>query len=161
MSSGVDSFYSKMFNLEGSASPSFPSTGAGGEMVYSTDGASGSLSGVPFGVLLFQSYSRTVTAYRDMWLKASTLLLDADALKLGSAGSTFKRIQHGTATLTGGTVTVANTSITVNSRIILTGQDNNVTGALRVSARSAGVSFTITSSAGTDSGVVAWQVIEP
>lgn len=64
----------------------------------------------------------------------------------------------GTAVLSSGTVTVSSTIVTANSRILLTAQDNNTTGALRVSARSAGVSFTITSSVGTDSGVVAYQI---
>lgn len=67
----------------------------------------------------------------------------------------------GVATLNAGTVVVNNTSVTANSRIQLTAQDNNSTGALRVSARTAGTSFTITSSNAADSGVVAWEIIEP
>jgi hypothetical protein len=69
--------------------------------------------------------------------------------------------KQGVATLAAGTVTVANTNVTASSRILLTGQDNNVVGALRVSARTAGTGFTITSSVGTDSGVVAWFISEP
>lgn len=69
--------------------------------------------------------------------------------------------KQGAATLTAGTVTVANTSVTANSRIFLTAQDNNSTGALRVSARTAGTSFTITSSNAGDSGVVAYEIFEP
>jgi hypothetical protein len=67
----------------------------------------------------------------------------------------------GVATLVSGTVVVSNTSITANTRVFLTGQNNSVTGALRVSARSAGASFTITSSNAGDSGVVAYMLIEP
>lgn len=69
--------------------------------------------------------------------------------------------KQGVATLVAGTVTVANTSVTANSRIFLTGQDNNVTGSLRVSARTASTSFTITSSNSGDTGVVAYEIFEP
>lgn len=69
--------------------------------------------------------------------------------------------KQGTATLAGGTKLVANTSVTANSRIFLTAQDNASTGALRVSARVAGTSFTITSSNAADSGVVAYEIFEP
>lgn len=68
----------------------------------------------------------------------------------------------GTATLVAGTVTVANTLVTANSRIQLTAQNSSGTpGALRVSARVAGTSFTITSTSGTDTCLVAWQITEP
>lgn len=69
--------------------------------------------------------------------------------------------KQGVATLVAGTVTVANTSVTANSRIFLTAQDNNTTGALRVSARTAGTSFVITSNNAGDSGVVAYEIFEP
>lgn len=69
--------------------------------------------------------------------------------------------KQGVATLVAGTVTVANTSVTANSRIFLTAQDDSSTGALRVSARTAGTSFTITSSNAGDSGVVAYEIFEP
>lgn len=85
------------------------------------------------------------------------------------AGTQFQGLQvkevangkQGVATLVAGTVTVANTSITANSRIFLTAQDNNTVGALRISARSVGVNFTITSSLNTDTGVVAFEIFEP
>lgn len=69
--------------------------------------------------------------------------------------------KQGIATLTAGTVVVPNTSVTLQSRIQLTAQDNNTTGACRVSAIAAGVSFTITSNNASDSGVVAYQISEP
>ena len=68
----------------------------------------------------------------------------------------------GVATLVGGTVTVNNTKVTANSRIFLTSQaDGGTPGALRVSGRVAGTSFTITSSSGTDTSTVAFQILEP
>lgn len=69
----------------------------------------------------------------------------------------------GTATLVGGTVTVSNTKVTASSRIFLTIQSlGTVTSpkAIAVTARIAGTSFTITSADGTDTSVVAWQIIE-
>lgn len=70
--------------------------------------------------------------------------------------------KQGTATLVAGTVTVANTSVTANSRIFLTSQvDGGTPGFLRVSARTAGTSFTITSGSATDTSTVAYEIFEP
>lgn len=70
--------------------------------------------------------------------------------------------KQGVATLAAGTVTVANTSVTATSRIFLTSQsDGGTVGFLRVSARTAGTSFAITSSSATDTSVVAYQIFEP
>lgn len=67
----------------------------------------------------------------------------------------------GTATLVGGTATVSNTSITANSRIFLTSNtDGGTPGWLRVSAKTNGTSFVITSSSGTDTSTVAWYIVE-
>lgn len=66
------------------------------------------------------------------------------------------------ATLVGGTVTVANTSVTATSEIFAFCQTPGGTpGWLRCSARVAGTSFTILSSSGTDTSVIAWQIFEP
>ncbi|MEU9048368.1 hypothetical protein AB0D63_43270 [Kitasatospora sp. NPDC048343] len=68
----------------------------------------------------------------------------------------------GVATLVAGTVTVANTSVTASTRIFLTAQTSGAApGALRVSTLTAGTSFVITSTSGTDTSVVAWLLIEP
>lgn len=68
----------------------------------------------------------------------------------------------GVATLSGGTVVVSTNKVTANSRIFLTAQSPGGTpGAVYVSARTAGTSFTITSTSGTDTSVVAWHIIEP
>lgn len=70
----------------------------------------------------------------------------------------------GIATLVAGTVTVSTTAVTANSRIFLTQQ--NISGvsvatAVAVSARSAGVSFTISSASGSDTSTIAWTIFEP
>ncbi len=70
--------------------------------------------------------------------------------------------KQGTAVLVAGTVTVADTSVTANSRIFLTSNlDGGAPGFVRVSARVAGTSFTITSSSGTDTSTIAYEIFEP
>lgn len=67
----------------------------------------------------------------------------------------------GTAFLVGGTVTVANTSITANSIIFLTSQvDGGVPGFLRITATTIGTSFVITSSSVADTSTVGWVIVE-
>jgi len=71
--------------------------------------------------------------------------------------------KQGVATLSAGTVTVSNTSVTASSRIFLTVQSLGtvaVPQALAVTARTAGTSFTITSSSITDTSVVAYEIFE-
>lgn len=68
----------------------------------------------------------------------------------------------GTATLVAGTVTVNTTAVTANSRVFLTAQTTGAgPGALRISARVAGTSFTITSTNAADTSSVAWMIVEP
>lgn len=68
----------------------------------------------------------------------------------------------GTATLAAGAATVATTKVTDTSRIfVFSNADGGTPGWLRVSARTAGTSFTITSSSGTDTSTVAWLILTP
>ena len=63
-----------------------------------------------------------------------------------------------------GTVTVANTSITANSRIFLTVQALGtvaVPSGYCVSARVPGTSFTILASVVTDTSTIAYEIFEP
>lgn len=79
-----------------------------------------------------------------------------------TSGVSLTRLRHGTATLTAGNATISDTSVTANTRIFLTSNTAGGTpGWLRVSARSAGASFTITSSSATDTSTVAYLEIEP
>lgn len=67
-----------------------------------------------------------------------------------------------TAAMTAGTITVANTSVTANSRIMLTSQATGGTvGGENVSTRTAATSFTITSTNAADTSTVAFQIFEP
>lgn len=87
--------------------------------------------------------------------------------KLGTAGNGFyvkegTNATMGSVALSGGAATVNTTKVTANSRIFLDNQAlGGTAGFLRVSARSAGTSFTITSSSGTDTSTVAWLIVEP
>jgi len=70
--------------------------------------------------------------------------------------------KQGIAALVAGTVTIANTSITANSRIMISVQETGIlTGSVRVSARVVGTSFTISSSVATDTATVAYEIFEP
>jgi hypothetical protein len=70
--------------------------------------------------------------------------------------------KQGTATLTAGAVTVANTAVTANSRIFLTIQSPGGTvGSLYVNARTAGTSFTVHSTSSTDTSTFAYEIFEP
>lgn len=68
----------------------------------------------------------------------------------------------GTAVLVAGTLVVANSAVTANSRIMLCcNVQGGTPGFLRISARTPGVSFTILSSNGADTSTVAYQIFEP
>ncbi|MEV7675094.1 glycosyl hydrolase family 28-related protein [Streptomyces sp. NPDC088752] len=67
----------------------------------------------------------------------------------------------GTATLVGGTVTVNTTAIQAGSVVMLTTQTPGGTvGALYVSARTAGTSFTISSNSSSDTSTVGWRILD-
>lgn len=98
---------------------------------------------------------------------AAAFTTTSGGVSVGSVGSGLSvaegsNAKQGTATLTAGVATVANTSVTANSRIMLTSQiDGGTPGFLRVSARVAGTSFTITSSSASDTSTVAYEIFEP
>jgi hypothetical protein len=71
--------------------------------------------------------------------------------------------QLGTAQLTAGAVTVANSGLTANSRIFLSVQSLGTVAspkAVAVTTKTAGVSFVIQSSDNTDTSTVAWWIVE-
>jgi len=68
----------------------------------------------------------------------------------------------GAVTLVAGTKVVATTNVTANSRIFLTtNTPGGAIGALYISARVPGTSFTITSTSATETSKVAWVIVEP
>jgi hypothetical protein len=68
----------------------------------------------------------------------------------------------GTVPLTGGAAIVSTTAVTATSLIFLTSQALGTVAApsaLAVTAKSAGVSFTITASQATDTSTIAWMIV--
>lgn len=68
----------------------------------------------------------------------------------------------GTATLVSAgtsTVTIANTTVTADSIFLLTAQDSNSSGALRIQSRIVGTSFTVRSSIDSDNGIIGYLII--
>jgi hypothetical protein len=117
-------------------------------------------------VILTAFANATITNAYPFWVKAGVSRLDG-GITMTTAGSGIS-IKEGTnatmgsATLSSGTVTVSTTKVTANSRIILTTNSSSGTvGTPYVSARSAGTSFTITSTSGSDASTVAWVILEP
>lgn len=131
-------------------------TGAGksGNLIIATD-STGSTNAIKFATGGFNSTAN---------FRAQ---IDGSGLSVTKAGAGLNvkegtNCKQGTATLVAGTVVVSNTSVTANSRIFLTTQSvGGTAGFLVVSARVAGTSFTILSSSGTDTSVVAYQIFEP
>ena len=166
--SGIDRlWHGRGNNYVGAATPTLSA------QLFIDDNASGSVkySSTGSDVLLNQYADTTLgnvrvvtnagsTAYKPETVSCSYLALD-------QAGSGYRtkegsNCKQGLVTLVAGTVTVSNTSVTANSRIFLTSQSGGGTpGFLRVSSRVAGTSFTITSSSGTDTSTVAYEIFEP
>jgi hypothetical protein len=113
----------------------------------------------------------TGSATRDAtWGRQGTAQIgtpDSDII-IGLAGKGLRvkegtNAKMGTATLNGTTaVTVSTTSVTATSRILLTIQaPGGTVGSAYVSARTAGTSFQIKSTATGDTSTVAWLIVEP
>jgi len=88
--------------------------------------------------------------------------LNIETAGSGLAVAEGANCKQGVATLTAGTVTVSNASVTSTSRIFLVSQDNGVVGALRAPLSSIvpGTSFVINSSVALDAGVVCYEIFE-
>lgn len=101
--------------------------------------------------------------------KLSAVLSSGD-ITTQTAGVGFRikegsNARMGTGTLSGGTATIANTSVTSSSRIFITDTGNggvltNV-GSLAVTSISAGTSFTVASTNVLDASTFNWFIMEP
>lgn len=96
---------------------------------------------------------------------ADTLSVNG-SLNLITAGNKLKittgtNASAGTGTLVGGTVTISTTAVTASSLIFLTDTASSLTnvGVLSVTAKSAGTSFTVTSTNVLDTGTFNWLII--
>jgi hypothetical protein len=90
------------------------------------------------------------------------------SLDIATAGQGLKIAEGANAkqgisgAMVAGAATVNTTAVTASSRIQLTRQEGGVSpGAVFVTARVAGTSFTIGSTNGADTGQVAWELFEP
>lgn len=111
----------------------------------------------PVSVNLFRDGSSRLHTTNDFATEGN---LVADVAGKGLVIREGANARMGQATLTAGTVTVANTSVTANTRPFLSRMAaGGTTGQLSCTV-SAGVSFTITSSSGTDTSSVNWLLIE-
>jgi hypothetical protein len=93
-------------------------------------------------------------------------LVNGDVI-LQTAGKGFQvkegsNARMGQSTLSGGTVTIANTSVNTGTRIfVFPSSAGTLNGRLRVASRVAGTSFTVTSSDAGDSAAFDWLLVEP
>lgn len=131
------------------------SVAASGAVTGGTVAATGALSGAALTVT-------TIAGTGDATITAGNLILATAGkglrIKSGGAAATV-----GTLTLTGATpVVVATTAVTATSLIFLTVQSTGgvPAGIAWVSARSVGVSFSVTGIA-ADQSVVGWHIVEP
>ena len=135
---------------------------AGGALVIQPGGGtgSGSVAGATVAIQTPNAGSSGSTAQT----QSTRMVWGSFGVNIGPSadGTNFRRLKHGTVTLVGGTATVSDATITASTRILLTSQsDGGTPGWLRVSSRSAGVNFVISSSSGTDTSTVAYVLIEP
>ncbi len=109
----------------------------------------------------------TLTRDVNLYRSAANILATDDDFAINAAGKGIRikegsNAKMGTATLAGGTATVITTAVTATSRIFLTVQAAGGTqGFLRINTRTAGVSFVITSTSGSETSTVAWLIVEP
>jgi Pectate lyase superfamily protein len=88
--------------------------------------------------------------------------LDVPIAGQGVAVAEGSNAKQGTASLTSGSKVVTNSSVTSSSRIFLTAQSvSGTAGALAVTARTPGTSFTVTSTSGSDASTFAYEIFEP
>ena len=124
-----------------------------------TSFAAGTTSLTPAGAWNITSGSMTLSPNIPLTVNGN---VDISGAGYGVQVKEGSNCKQGTAALSAGSVVVSNTSVTASSRILLTSNaDGGTPGWLRVSARTAGTSFTITSSSGTDTSTVAYQIFEP
>lgn len=107
------------------------------------------------GATSYRIYRGTAAGLENVYYSAGAVVTFTDTGAASTAGT------PPAANTTGGAL-VANTSVTADSRILLTGQaDGGTPGFQRVSTRSVGVSFRIVSSSTTDTSTVAYEILEP
>lgn len=83
-------------------------------------------------------------------------------LRINANGTSMASVRHGRATLVAGSVVVSDANVTANTRIFVShAVVGGTIGFLHAATRTAGTSFTVTSSSATDTSQVDWIAIEP
>lgn len=139
-----------------------------GQPTYRFIGASTITNAATFSVIgePLAGTNATITNPYAVWIQSGTSRFDGN-VKLGVAGNGIY-VKEGTnatmgiATLVLGTIVVSTTKVTASSRIFITNQNGTPPiGVPYISARTAGTSFTITSTIAGDDSDIAWIIIEP
>lgn len=115
--------------------------------------------------------SNIVSQTSNEWLagtgETNSMSLLSDVLTLGklkvgrTTGTTISGIRIASATLVGGTVTVADTGITANTVILAVRNESAGTAGWLTTSRIASTSYTVTSSSGTDTSTIHVLLFEP
>jgi len=151
---------------EGNSAIVATAVGATGTLLSGNTGADPTFTASP-------SVTGSVTAGTTLTATLGAITATNGNLVLGTAGNKILSTSvgttiaagansFGTVPLVGGTIVVSTTSVTANSIILLTAQNLGTVvapSALTVSARSAGVSFTILASQATDTSTIGWEII--
>ena len=154
---GIDTLLTVPVNLQAASGPVFGAGTTGDAFNRVQMAANGNLSFGPGASVPQVTLSRAAAG-----VLGCNSVFDVTNVGSGLQVAEGTNAKQGTAVLVAGTVTVANTSVTANSRIFLTSNaDGGTVGFLRVSARVAGTSFTITSSSATDTSTIAYEIFEP
>lgn len=140
--------------IEGLSTENFSGTTGGSKLVFSTTANGGQVRTN----ILTLDQDKSATFAGNMTASGNILINTAGkglSIKSGS------NARIGTGTLSGGTLTVANTSVTANTRVFLTDTGTSVTnvGSLTV-VTTAGVGFVVTSTIAIDSSTFNWLLIE-
>ena len=163
---GIDTLLTVPVNLQGAAGPN-PVFGAGSigdtfnEVELRANGviAFGTGAGAPT-TTISRPTGSTISVNQGP-LKLANGSLDVAAAGQGLQVAEGANAKQGTAVLVAGTVTVANTSVTVNSKIFLSRSTAGGTLGHLSYTISAGVSFTINSTSATDTSTINYEIMEP
>ncbi len=150
----------------GTSAPTALAVGATGQTLMGATAADPAWTGSP-------SFSGSVTAGTSITASAGAITATNGNIVRGTAGNkdvytsvastdTAGANSAGSVALVGGTVVVSTTAVTANSLIRLTCQALGtviIPSGLCVSAKSAGVSFTILASQATDTSTIFWEIV--
>lgn len=109
----------------------------------------------------FRATSSGATVTGNLTVTANSTV--GGSFRVGATGTFYSKMYFGTnSALVGGTVTITDTAVTANTKLIpLLITPGGTGGALFISAKSVGASVTVTSTSATDTSTVSYIAIEP